>query len=59
MPSNNLRLNFSSLKIIHILHPIYHRKVIGHILKISQKASVSLFKRLHNNHNENEDENEN
>ena len=33
MLSNNLRLNVSYLKITHILHPRYHPKIIGHILK--------------------------
>ena len=33
MLSKNLRLNFSYLKIIHILHPRYHPKIIGQILK--------------------------
>ena len=35
--SNTLRLNFCYLKIIHILHPRYHPKIIGHILKNKQK----------------------
>ena len=30
-------LNFCYLKIIHILHPRYHPKIIGHILKNKQK----------------------
>ena len=33
MLSNTLRLNFCYLKFIHILHPRYHPKAIGHILK--------------------------
>ena len=37
MLSNTLRLNFCFLKIIHILHPRYHQKIIGHILKNKQK----------------------
>ena len=37
MLSNTLGLNFSYLKIIHILHPRYHPKIIGHILKNKQK----------------------
>ena len=37
MLSNTLRLNFCYLKIIHILHPHYHPKIIGHILKNKQK----------------------
>ena len=35
--SNNLGLNFSYLKNIHILHPRYHPKIIGLILKNRQK----------------------
>ena len=38
MLSNTLRLNFSYFKIIHILRPRYHTKVIGHILQIKQKS---------------------
>ena len=37
MLSDTLRLNFCYLKMIHILHPHYHPKLIGHILKIKQK----------------------
>ena len=37
MLSNTLRLNFCYLKIIHILHPRYHPKIIGHILKNKQR----------------------
>ena len=37
MLSSTLRLNFCYLKIIHILHPRYHPKIIGHILKNKQK----------------------
>ena len=33
-------------EIIHILHPRYHSKIIAHILKISKRASASVFKRL-------------
>ena len=33
-------MNFSYLKIIHILHPHYHPKVLGHILKNKQKSPV-------------------
>ena len=36
MLRNTLRLNFSYLKIIHILHQRYHAKVTGHILKNKQ-----------------------
>ena len=38
MLSNTLRLNFSYFKIIHILRPRYHTKVMGHILQIKQKS---------------------
>ena len=37
MLSNTLRVNFCYLKTIHILHPLYHPKIIGHILKNKQK----------------------
>ena len=37
MLSNTLRVNFCYLKTIHILHPCYHPKIIGHILKNKQK----------------------
>ena len=40
MLSSTLRPNFCYLKIIHILHPRYHPKIIGHIphiLKNKQK----------------------
>ena len=36
MLSNTLRLNFGYLEIIHTLHPHYHPKIIGHIVKISK-----------------------
>ena len=51
MLSNALRLNFCYLKIIHILHPRYHPKIIGHILK---KEHVCLYSYYMSNHNENE-----
>ena len=38
MLSNTLRLNFYHLKIIHILHPRYHPKIIAHFLKNEQKS---------------------
>ena len=38
MLSNTLRLNFSCMEIIHILHPDYHPKMIGNLLKNKQKA---------------------
>ena len=37
MLSNTLRLKFYYLKIVPILHPRYHPKIIGHILKNKQK----------------------
>ena len=37
MLSNTLRPKFYCLKIIHILHPRYHPKIIGHALKNRQK----------------------
>ena len=38
MLSNTLRLKFCYLKSIHILHPRYHPKIVGHILKNKQKS---------------------
>ena len=43
MLSNTLRLNFGYLKIIHILHPRYHPKIIGHILKNKQKSKRAFI----------------
>ena len=40
--SNTLRLNFCLLKIIPSLHPRYHPKIIGDILKTEQNG-VCLF----------------
>ena len=34
---NTLRLDLCYLEIIHVLHPPYHPKIIGHILKNKQK----------------------
>ena len=42
MLSNTLRLNFSYLTIIHILHQHYHPKTIGHIVK-NNKKSMRVF----------------
>ena len=39
-------------KIIHVLHPRYHPKIIGHILKNKCVCIHAI------DHNENEDENE-
>ena len=44
------------LKIIHIPHPRYHPKTIGHILKNKQKNECVCIHAINNN--ENEDENE-
>ena len=37
MLGSTLRLNFLYLKIIHVPHPSYHPKIIGHILKNKPK----------------------
>ena len=37
MPNNTLRLNFCYFITIHILHPHYRPKIIGHTLKNKQK----------------------
>ena len=55
MLSNILRLNLCYLKFIHIPHPRYHSKIIGHILKEKQKNKSVCIRTI--NHNENEDEN--
>ena len=55
MLSNNLRFNFRFLKIIYILRPRYHLKIIRYIIKIA-KEQVCLYLRDYMiNHNENED----
>ena len=53
-------LNFCYLKIIRILHPCYHAKTIGDILKKKQaKKQACLYSWDYMiNHNENEDQNE-
>ena len=43
MLSNTLRLNFCYLKIIHILHPRYHQKII------SKRTCMSVFMRCTSN----------
>ena len=43
MLSNTLRLVFCCWKIIYILHPRYHPKIIRHILKNKQKNSCSCI----------------
>ena len=45
--SNTLRLNFRYLKIIRFLHPCYHPKIIGDILKNVQKISASVLMTLY------------
>ena len=42
MRSDTLMLNFSHLKINDILHPHYHPKIIGHILK-NRKNGEHVF----------------
>ena len=41
-----LRLNFCNLKIIHILHPWYHPKITGHVLKNKQKSQCAFIKKI-------------
>ena len=46
-------------KVIHILHPRYHPKLIGHVLRNKQKKKcVCIHEIIQINHNENKDENE-
>ena len=40
--SNTLRLNILNLKIIRLLHPLYHPKILGDILKTYTKQ-VRVF----------------
>ena len=54
MLSNTVRLNYCYLKIIHILHPRYHPKIIGHILKNEQKNKCACFHEINENGDENE-----
>ena len=62
MLSNNLRLNFGCLKVVHILHLPYHPEIKGYILKIKQNSkSVCIHVCMYAfmiSHCENEDENE-
>ena len=46
MLSNTLRPNLCYLKIICILHPLYHPKIIGYILKKSKRRVAFVFLRL-------------
>ena len=55
MLNSTVRLNFCYLKIIHILHPGYHPKIIGHIPENKQENKYVSIHTI--NHNENEDEN--
>ena len=57
MVSNTLRLNFCYLKIVYILHPRYHPKLMGHIPKNMQKNKCVCFHETID-HNENGDKNE-
>ena len=55
MLSNALRLNFSYLMIIHILHPRYHPKIIGDVLRNKEKKQACIYSWDYAiNHNENE-----
>ena len=58
MLSNNLRLNFRFLKIIYILHPNYHLKIIRYIIKVAKEQVYLYLRDYMINHNENEDEHE-
>ena len=55
--SNALRLNFCFLKIICFIHPSYHPKIAGDILKKFIKSKCVCFNEFIND-NENEAENE-
>ena len=50
MLSNTLRLNFCYLKTIHILHPHFHSKTIGHVLKNKQKNKCVFIQDYTINH---------
>ena len=39
----HLKLNVCYLRIIHILHPRFHPKILGHILKNKQKNKCVCF----------------
>ena len=57
MRSNTLKLNFSYFKIIHILHPRYHPKIIEHILKTKEKCKSVFYSWDYTiNHDESKDE---
>ena len=44
--NNALRLNFSYLKLIHILYQRYHPKVIGHLLKNKRKNKCDCIHKI-------------
>ena len=46
MLTNNLRLNFCYLKIIHIFYPRYHPKMMRHILKKNKYVCIHDIIRL-------------
>ena len=46
MLNNTLRLNFCYLKIIHILHPSYHSKIIKYIAKNKKKNKYVCFHQI-------------
>ena len=59
MLTNTVRVNFSYMKAIHIIHLHYHPKIIGYLLKNKQKNQACPYSWDYTiNHNENEDENE-
>ena len=50
MLSNTSRLNFCYLKIIHILHLCYQRKIIGHIKNKEKNKCVCIHEIIRFNH---------
>ena len=46
MLRSTMRLNYCYLKIIHILHPRYHQKIIGHILKHKQENKCVCIRKI-------------
>ena len=46
-PKQNPEAELLLFENIHILHPSYHPKIIGHILKNKQKPVVSVFMKLY------------
>ena len=48
MLSNTLRIKIRYLKLIHFLHPRYHPKIIGDILKnVKKKTTKKQVRLLH------------